>query len=137
MNKQGALEKIKELEEYVRNCDKTYPQSPHQVTREDQLEVGVVVFYVHKFRPGKCVNGFISKCVVLSKPYTHSFMSGGVTRFADYMNLGSDSNYKSHFSLEDSGVVPNTYNHHRLFTNKAAAEAYLRSEEYNPNYQGL
>lgn len=130
MTKNEALTKIRDLEIYIQSFDREYPVSPHQVIDHSKIEVGLVVYYVHKFRSRS--TGFIYKYVTLSKAYN----SRGIGLFAKTMNLDKDSNFKSSISLNDCGVIPNKYNHHRLFTNRAAAEEYLNSGEYNPEYKG-
>ena len=90
-----------------------------QITAPNQLIIDKVYYRVTKLNG----TGWITKCLITSKPYKESFGS----LFIKALDEPNENNIRSSsFSLDDYNVIPNTYNQHRVFSNLEDAEQYLK-----------
>lgn len=74
-------------------------------------------------------SSFVEKLVLTGRPYILFDLFGDPSPFQPVKKFSvfyKGKSYKSEFSLEDSNVIPNRYNNHRLFTSKKKAESYLK-----------
>lgn len=71
---------------------------------------------------------FIQKIVIIGQPYYHN----NIGWFCKYESEGG---YENDFSLQDAGIIPNTYNNHKTFVHRENAEKYLKKAKEIPQWR--
>lgn len=93
-----------------------------RVTPKD-LKAGVTIYKAYAF-PHQASDGFIEVKHVTGRPFMNKRVG---SEFAPYSSFLMNGNvYRDTFSLHDAGILPNTYNFHKSFLSRKAAERYLR-----------
>lgn len=90
----------------------------------NELRPGKTVYLVHAFGSGY-MKGWIEKVVCTTNPEPSKYCPKSL--FVGYEQKSKYSNrpLKLQFSVNDMGIVPNRYNHHRAFFTGRAAQRYL------------
>lgn len=92
------------------------------VTKKD-IRPGKFMYHVHAFNGGY-IKGWIEKIVITSYPEPTKY--SGDALFAKALKHTSSGHVCEHeFSLDDANIIPNRYNHHRMFFTGKAARRYL------------
>lgn len=90
----------------------------------NELRPGKSVYLVHAFGSGY-MKGWIEKVVCTTGPepskHTPTSLFVGYEKMSKY----SSRPLKLQFSVNDMGIIPNRYNHHRAFFTGRAAQRYL------------
>jgi hypothetical protein len=93
----------------------------------ESLRAGQTVYLVHAL--GKA--SFVNKSTITGKPtckrngrkFHHPFFS--ISYFSDISYLSENFKIENDLSTKDCNLIPNSYNHHRLFYSRKKAQRYL------------
>lgn len=118
-----------------------YDENVIMTKRLKRIKQGVTFWRVHAF-PGNLVEGptaYITKCIALGKVFKHNHSFWIPTFSTPYYPCGdyktpSRKNFCNSFnelflrseSCKDMHLTPQSYNHHRVFFSKRAAEKYVQ-----------
>jgi len=107
------------------------PHHTNRMTLED-VQVGVPFYYVRSLGE----RSRMDKVTPVGEPY-ESIYTGSLFVECECESSFSSEPYTRAHSLNDAGIIPNTYNNQRCFLDKAAAEEYLaraKTERYDSDH---
>jgi hypothetical protein len=89
----------------------------------NDVKVGVPFYVVLALGEGS----FIEKYIPTSKPREHQITENYSSVFVECKKYyGNGDSYDCDISLSDSGIIPNTYNHHESFLSEKTAKYHLK-----------
>lgn len=90
----------------------------------NELRPGKTVYLVHAFGSGY-MKGWVEKVVCTTGPEPCKYMPSSLFVGYEQKSTYSDRVLKRKFSVQDMGIIPNRYNHHRAFFTPRAAQRHL------------
>ena len=115
-----------------------------RITDPNQLNVGMIIYNVHAFtEPNKVLMTSIYKFKVVGFPITTTVASLPdfikLTSYQEYIKVNFNDNtwdvrksvfkgiHEEEKSMQNMGIIPNTYNKHQTFDNLRDAKQYICS----------
>ncbi len=95
----------------------------------NMLKQGKTVYYVYAFPEQQIA--FIETSVIMGAPYwvEWDLVNGGAwfVPCHFYPDCLNGEFWSDTFSLQDGNIIPNDYNHHKVFTSRRKAQSYVKS----------